>query len=68
MWPTYARGLLILDATGSNSNSSVLFYFLDKKIRIYPNLTEDIDIKTEGSLLFSLYKNNLKGEWNGWET
>ncbi|MDF3821614.1 hypothetical protein P3G55_17040 [Leptospira sp. 96542] len=62
------KGLLILDATGGNSNASVLFYYFDKKTRNPTNLIQESDIKSEGSLLFSLYKNNLKGEWNDWET
>ena len=62
------KGLLILDATGGNSYASVLFYYFDKKIRDPRNLTQETDLKSEGSLLFSLYKNNLKGEWNDWET
>ncbi len=63
-----AKGLLLLDATGDNSNRSVLFYYFDKMTRNPTNLIQETDIKSEGSLLFSLYKNNLKGEWNDWET
>ncbi|MCW7469593.1 hypothetical protein [Leptospira kanakyensis] len=62
------KGLLILDATGGNSNASVLFYYFDKKIRNSKDLTSETDINSRDSLLFSLYKNNLKGEWNDWET
>ncbi|TGM92719.1 hypothetical protein EHR02_07980 [Leptospira levettii] len=62
------QGLLILDATGGNSNSSILFYYFDKKLRNSKDLTSETDLNSRDSLLFSLYKNNLKGEWNDWET
>jgi len=59
-------GLLIMDAKGSNSLSSVLWYNVGDKLVVRNGLGWT-GIKKIKSFKMNTYKHNLKGEWCGWK-
>jgi hypothetical protein len=58
-------GLLILDATGSNLPTSILWYNVGDK-RITRNGLGWTSIKPIKPFKMVTYRNNLKGEWSKW--
>ncbi len=61
-----AKGIIILDATGTNDISSIIFiYIAGRIIHFSPGSPVGYSIVDYGR--FPIYKNNLKGEWNGWK-
>ena len=61
-----ANGLILLDATGKDSFSSIIFLYYPGQ-KIYVTLEGEITISKIDYGEFSIYKNNLKGEWNEWK-
>lgn len=59
-------GLLILDATGSSSLTSVLWYNVGNKLIIHDGFGWT-SIKSIKPFIMDTYKHNLKGEWSGWK-
>ena len=59
-------GLLIMDATGSNSLTSILWYNVGDK-RITRNGLGWTGIKPIKPFKMVTYKHNLKGEWSEWK-
>jgi hypothetical protein len=59
-------GLLILDATGSNSFTSILWFNVGEELIMRNGLgwTSKDPIKP---FKMAAYRNNLKGEWSGWK-
>jgi hypothetical protein len=58
-------GLLIMDATGGNSLSSILWYTILDKQMIHDGSTW-VGSEPIKSFTMSTYRHNLKGGWNGW--
>ena len=59
------KGLIILDATGNNSTDSIIFLMYPGAVFYEKNgevKRYDIDLG-----VYSLYRNNLKGEWCNYE-
>jgi hypothetical protein len=59
-------GLLIIDATGSNSFTSILWYNVGDKLITHNGLGWT-GIKTIKPLKSAVYKHNLKGAWSKWK-
>jgi len=59
-------GLLIMDATGSNSITSVLWYNVGDKQIIHNSLGWTSKKPIKIFKIFS-YQHNLKGDWSGWK-
>jgi hypothetical protein len=65
----YCSGLLILDATSDGKSlASVLWYTIDKKQFTHNNIVWDEKYKPIEMFTMGCYRNNLKGEWNGWKS
>lgn len=62
----FCSGLLIMDATGSNSSTSILWYGVGDK-RITRNGLGWTGIKPIKPFKMVTYKHNLKGEWSEWK-
>lgn len=62
-----AFGFIIIDATGSDSTDSiVLIAYSDKIITFIKNQYQIYERKF--CKLYDIYRNNLKGGWNAWQT
>jgi len=67
----YCSGLLIMDATGSGKKlmlKSVLWYALNDRQFTHNNISWDRKYKPIEPFKMGTYRNNLKGEWNGWKS
>jgi len=65
----YCSGLLVMDATGDGKSlASVLWYVVDEKQFTHNNIVWDEEYKPIEKFIMSTYRNNLKGEWNGWKS
>lgn len=65
-----ANGLILLDATGKDSFSSIIFlYYPGRKIYVTQKgeLAGQITTVDTDYGDFPIYMNNLKGGWNGWK-
>ena len=56
-----------MDATSDGKSlASVLWYAVDKKQFTHNNIVWDEEYKPIENFKMGTYRNNLKGEWNGW--
>jgi hypothetical protein len=59
-------GLVILDATGGNSLTSVLWYAIKDKRMVHDGSAWIESRPIQPAFEMKSYQNNLKGEWNKW--
>lgn len=59
---------LILDATGDDSTDSLLFAQYPKRFAFFGHDKKVVEWVQPESETFDLYRNNLKGEWNKWNS
>jgi len=65
----YCSGLLVMDATGDGKSlASVLWYVVDEKQFTHNNIVWDEEYTPIEKFMMGTYRNNLKGEWNGWKS
>jgi hypothetical protein len=65
----HCSGLLIIDATGDRKSlASVLWYAVDRDLFLHDNVSWDEKASEKMRVPFrmKIYRNNLKGAWNGW--
>jgi hypothetical protein len=58
----------ILDATGDESPNSLLFAQFPKRFAFFKGKKNDVDWLSSEKEKFDLYRNNLKGKWNQWNS
>jgi hypothetical protein len=63
----YCSGLMIMDATGYFSVTSILWYSIDNWLIEQNGIGWSGMKSTKEPFKMTTYKNNLKGEWNGWK-
>lgn len=59
-------GLMLLDATGDASDQSLLFLLRSGRVGIRDRQGRWQAQELGETLIFRLYQNNLKGDWNNW--
>jgi len=58
----------ILDATGDDTPDSLLFAQFPKRFAYFSTQKNDVNWLTSNAETFDLYRNNLKGAWNKWNS
>ncbi len=58
----------ILDATGDDTPDSLLFAQFPKRFAYFSTQKNDVNWLTSNAETFDLYRNNLKGAWNQWNS